>query len=299
MALGLLAAARSKRRRDIRRPAASPQQEKRLDEAHRHHRARARRSRWPRRPPRNMDRRPRTAAPQPASSPQHAAQQPANERQLKPSSKALKAIVELQTAVNANDFANIPAKVAAAQAVATTKEDRYLDRPAAAQGGAGGQGQCGDWRRRSMRSPRRAISTPAKVGAALHGARRHALQRQAISTRPRRRSRRRSTLDPNNAEALTLLGRSAHSRRAARPRRVGRSPARDPAQRAGGPEAGRGRSYKRAVGVAYEAKLADRGRARAAVGRRLSERRTAGAMRSPSTATSTTPTSRARSTCCG
>ena len=47
-------------------------------------------------------------------------------RAVKPSSKALKALVELQNAVNANDVANIPAKVAAAQAVATTKEDRYL-----------------------------------------------------------------------------------------------------------------------------------------------------------------------------
>jgi tetratricopeptide (TPR) repeat protein len=45
---------------------------------------------------------------------------------VKPSSKAAKAIIDLQTAVNAKDYANIPAKVAAAQAVATTKEDHYL-----------------------------------------------------------------------------------------------------------------------------------------------------------------------------
>jgi len=45
---------------------------------------------------------------------------------LQPSSKAMKALVELQDAVNKNDVANIPAKVAAAQAVAQTKEDRYL-----------------------------------------------------------------------------------------------------------------------------------------------------------------------------
>lgn len=45
---------------------------------------------------------------------------------VKPSSKAQKAIIELQDAVNKNDVANIPAKVAAARAVATTKEDRYL-----------------------------------------------------------------------------------------------------------------------------------------------------------------------------
>ncbi len=55
---------------------------------------------------------------------QPAVEQPANA--VKPSNKAVKAIIELQKAVNANDTANIPAKLAAAQAVAETKEDRYL-----------------------------------------------------------------------------------------------------------------------------------------------------------------------------
>ena len=59
-----------------------------------------------------------------SSSGQSTAQQPAVS--IKPSSKASKAIFDLQTAVNAKDNANIPAKVAAAQAVATTKEDHYL-----------------------------------------------------------------------------------------------------------------------------------------------------------------------------
>lgn len=45
---------------------------------------------------------------------------------VKPSSGALKAVVELQNAVKANDTANIPAKLAAARAVAKTKEDNYL-----------------------------------------------------------------------------------------------------------------------------------------------------------------------------
>ena len=40
------------------------------------------------------------------------------------SKKALNAIVALQTAVNNQYVANIPAKLAAAQAVAETKEDR-------------------------------------------------------------------------------------------------------------------------------------------------------------------------------
>jgi tetratricopeptide (TPR) repeat protein len=45
---------------------------------------------------------------------------------IKVSNKALKAIADLQKAVNANDTANIPAKLAAAQAVAQTKEDHYV-----------------------------------------------------------------------------------------------------------------------------------------------------------------------------
>ena len=45
---------------------------------------------------------------------------------VKASPQALKAIVELQKAVNAKDKASIPAKLAAAQAAAKTKEDRYL-----------------------------------------------------------------------------------------------------------------------------------------------------------------------------
>ncbi|MEO7564766.1 MAG: tetratricopeptide repeat protein [Sphingomicrobium sp.] len=44
---------------------------------------------------------------------------------IKLSKKASKAIIELQTAVKANDVATIPAKLAAAQAVAETAEDRY------------------------------------------------------------------------------------------------------------------------------------------------------------------------------
>ena len=39
---------------------------------------------------------------------------------------ANKAIVELQTAVNANDVANIPAKLAAARAVAKTNDDKFV-----------------------------------------------------------------------------------------------------------------------------------------------------------------------------
>lgn len=43
-----------------------------------------------------------------------------------PSGKAVKAIVDLQKTVNANDTANIPAKLAAAEAVASSKDDHYI-----------------------------------------------------------------------------------------------------------------------------------------------------------------------------
>src|SRR3954451_17198728 len=61
---------------------------------------------------------------QPPQQPAPAAQ--AAQPKITPSKGALKAIVDLQTTVNKNDYANVPAKVAAANAVATTKEDKYL-----------------------------------------------------------------------------------------------------------------------------------------------------------------------------
>ncbi|MEA3078758.1 MAG: hypothetical protein QOF05_166 [Sphingomonadales bacterium] len=62
----------------------------------------------------------------PTQQSQEAPAQPQQQNKIQPSKKALKALVELQDAVNKNDAANIPAKLAAAQAVAQTKEDRFL-----------------------------------------------------------------------------------------------------------------------------------------------------------------------------
>ena len=53
-------------------------------------------------------------------------QQQQPQAKINPSKGALKALQELQAAVQKNDAANIPAKIAAAQAVATTKDDKYL-----------------------------------------------------------------------------------------------------------------------------------------------------------------------------
>ncbi|MBV9528004.1 tetratricopeptide repeat protein [Sphingomonas sp.] len=63
------------------------------------------------------------AGAQPATAPATSAAPAAD--QPKPSPKAQAAIMALQTAINADDTANIPAKLAAAQAVANTPGDHY------------------------------------------------------------------------------------------------------------------------------------------------------------------------------
>lgn len=65
------------------------------------------------------------AAPAVAQTSAPAAAAQAGGPKVQVSERASKAIQELQTAVNANDVASIPAKVAAAKAVAKTNDDRY------------------------------------------------------------------------------------------------------------------------------------------------------------------------------
>lgn len=62
----------------------------------------------------------------PRQEPQEQAAPAAAANSVKPSKGALKALIALQDSVNKGDYASVPAKVAAANAVATTKEDRYL-----------------------------------------------------------------------------------------------------------------------------------------------------------------------------
>lgn len=66
------------------------------------------------------------AAPPPGTTTENQAQPEQKGSGPQPSKRALKAIIDLQNAVKAKDTASIPAKLAAAQAVATSKEDRYL-----------------------------------------------------------------------------------------------------------------------------------------------------------------------------
>jgi tetratricopeptide (TPR) repeat protein len=62
----------------------------------------------------------------PARQPQAPAAQSQDVSNVHPSKGALKALADLQAAIKANDLASIPAKIAAAQAVATTKEDKVI-----------------------------------------------------------------------------------------------------------------------------------------------------------------------------
>ena len=62
---------------------------------------------------------------QPEPAPGQATAQTTEGKKIKLSGKAQKAIIELQNAVNKADYASVPAKLAAAQAVASTADDKY------------------------------------------------------------------------------------------------------------------------------------------------------------------------------
>ncbi len=157
---------------------------------------------------------------------------------MKPSGAALKAIVDLQTAVNANDYANVPAKVAAAQAVAKTKEDRYiiaqlhLKAALAAKDNAGMAAAIDAVASSGYRRQR-------QVGASSTEPRRNPLQRQAVRPGERSASKKRSPPNPNDSEALIMLGetRNAQGRKA---EAVAHSSARSRSTRRRRPEAARG-----------------------------------------------------------
>ena len=67
-----------------------------------------------------------SASPAAAQGKSAPAQQQQQQPKISPSKGAVKALVDLQGAVNKKDYASVPAKAAAAEAVATTKEDHYL-----------------------------------------------------------------------------------------------------------------------------------------------------------------------------
>lgn len=135
-----------------------------------------------------------------------AQQQPAQAAQPKiaPSKGALKAIVDLQDSVNKNDYANVPAKVAAAKAVATTKEDKYLigelqlKAAVAAKDNAGEAAAIDEIATSGFLDSTKSSELYLSLGSTLYNNKQYP-QAQAAFQKA-------AALDPRNTEAPSLLG---------------------------------------------------------------------------------------------
>lgn len=166
------------------------------------------------------------------------------------SKKASKAFLELQKAVNANDVANIPAKIAAAQATAETKEDRYA---------------IGQLQLKAALAAKDNVATSAAIDAVaasgfLDAPRTaqlyNALGIQYYNVKDYARAgaafQRSSTLDPTSPEPLRLLAETQNSSGKKAEGAVTLMKALQLASASGQKPAED--LYKRAVGMAYEAK---------------------------------------------
>ena len=185
------------------------------------------------------------------SQPQTTSQDSAKEPQLKPSSGALKAIVDLQNAVNANDYANVPAKVAAAQKVAKTKEDRYiigqlhLKAALAAKDNAGMAQAIDTVAGSGYVDAAKSAALYQSLGASLYNAKQFDQAAAALDKA--------IAANPNDPEALIMLGETRNAQ--------GRKPDAVAAlQRAIQVTAASGQKpreeiYKRAVGLAYDGQM--------------------------------------------
>jgi tetratricopeptide (TPR) repeat protein len=189
--------------------------------------------------------------PQTAVAPQQPQQQPAQKGGVVPSAKARKALVELQTAVNANDTANIPAKIAAADAVASTKEDRYLigelqlKAALASKNNAEMTAAVDKIANSGYEAPAQLSKLYAALGGSLFNAKQ--LDQAAAAYQKA------ASLDPRNTDVLLNLGETQFAQ--------GRTPdAVATFQRAIQVDTGSGQKapeavYKRALSIAYDAKL--------------------------------------------
>lgn len=178
-------------------------------------------------------------------------QEPASEPQIKPSGAALKAIVDLQNSVNANDYASVPAKVAAAQRVAKTKEDRYiigqlhLKAALAAKDNAGMAAAIDAVASSGYVDSAKSAALYQSLGASLYNAKQYDQAAAALGKA--------LAANPGDSEALIMLAetRNAQGRKAE---------AVSTLQRAIQVAAASGQKpreeiYKRAVGLAYDGQL--------------------------------------------
>ncbi|HEV2596411.1 MAG TPA: tetratricopeptide repeat protein [Sphingomicrobium sp.] len=143
----------------------------------------------------------------PAIAQKNGAQQqpaPAAQPKISPSKGALKAIVDLQTTVNKNDYASVPAKVAAANAVATTKDDKYLigelqlKAAVAAKDSAGETAAIEEIATSGFLDPGKSSELYLSLGSTLYNNKQYPQAEAAFQKA--------AALDPRNSEAPSLLG---------------------------------------------------------------------------------------------
>ena len=170
---------------------------------------------------------------------------------IKPSPQATKAILDLQTAVTAKDVANIPAKLAAAQAAAKTKADQYWIarmqlKAAVDSSNYAAAGSAIDAIAATGLLPQsQVVSLYAGLAGSEYNAKQYAAAASAFE--------RLVALDPNNLEAIVDLARS----RAGAGQNAEAVSALQRAIRAGSAAGAKPdeRLLKQAVAIAYNAKL--------------------------------------------
>jgi tetratricopeptide (TPR) repeat protein len=168
-----------------------------------------------------------------------------------PSGKAVKAIVDLQKAINASDTANIPAKLAAAQAAASTKDDRYiigqlqLKAAVTANDDAATMSAIDAISGSGFANPVNVAELYVALGSKLYNAKKFDGAASAFE--------RASALDPSNSQALINLAESRFSQ-GRKPDAVALFQRVIQARTAAGqkPEEA---LYKRALGIAYEQQM--------------------------------------------
>jgi len=194
-----------------------------------------------------------SSTPQQAPEPRNnapAAQAQAQGPKINISGKAAKAIQELQVAVKANDAANIPAKIAAAQAVAQTKDDRYaiaqlqLTAALAAKNNAAAAQAIDGIAASGFLPTSRVAELYNAVGVQLYNGKQFDLAASAFQKA--------SAINPQDVEALKLL---AEAQNAAGQKAQASTTLLKALQvsKAAGQKPGED-IFKRAVGMAYEAK---------------------------------------------
>ena len=191
---------------------------------------------------------PQASAPQGAAPAGQQAAAPA-QKPVKVSSKAAKAIVALQTAVNKGDYSNLAAQVAAAQAVASTPDDRYaiaelqLKAAIAQKNNAAMAAAVDAVANSGFIDPATSSKLYASLGTTFYNDKQFPLAAAAFQKA--------IAINPNNAEGYTLLGEAKFAQGQ-------KADAASDFQRAVQLEMASGQKpeealLKRAVSVAYEA----------------------------------------------